>query len=333
MTSSPAFDPPTIDDVTAAAERLAGVAYRTPLLESPLLNEALGGRVLVKAEALQRTGSFKFRGAYNRISRLSDDQRARGVVAFSSGNHAQGVAAASKLCGTEALIVMPDDAPKVKVANTRAWGAEVMLHAPATTSREAVAQAAADERGALIVPPFDHPLIMAGQGSVGLELAAQAADADATLDAVLVPCGGGGLISGCALALEAEAPGVPVYAVEPEGYDDTTRSLAAGSRQRAAPDAVTFCDALRAQTPGELTFSVNRRLLAGGIVVSDDEVARAMRLAFLHLKLVVEPGGATALAALASGKFDGRGKTVAVVASGGNVDPETYCAALARAAD
>ena len=333
MTSSPAFDPPTIDDVQSAAERLAGVAVRTPLLESPLLNELLGGRVLVKAEALQRTGSFKFRGTYNRISRLSDDERVNGVVSFSSGNHAQGVAAASKQCGTKALIVMPDDAPKVKVANTKAWGAEVTLHDPATTSREEVAEAAADERGALIVPPFDHPLIMAGQGTVGLELAGQAADAGATLDAVLVPCGGGGLISGCATALAACAPGVPVFAVEPEGYDDTMRSLAAGNRQRAAPDAASFCDALRAQTPGELTFSVNRRLLAGGFAVSDDEVAHAMRLAFLYLKLVVEPGGATALAALASGKYDGRGKTVAVVASGGNVDPETYCAALARATD
>ena len=269
MTSSPAFDPPTIDDVQSAAERLAGVAVRTPLLESPLLNELLGGRVLVKAEALQRTGSFKFRGAYNRISRLSDDERVNGVVSFSSGNHAQGVAAASKLCGTKALIVMPDDAPKVKVANTKAWGAEVTLHDPATTAREEVAQAAADERGALIVPPFDHPLIMAGQGSVGLELAAQAADAGAMLDAVLVPCGGGGLISGCATGARRRKRRAS-RSTRSSPKATTTRRVrsppAAGSARRPTPP--TFCDALRVQTPGELTFTVNRRLLAGGVVVS-----------------------------------------------------------------
>ncbi len=338
MTSSPPsdplpFEPPDIADIEAAAERLRGRAVVTPLLESPLLNERLGGRVLVKAESLQRTGSFKFRGAYNNLSRLPADALRAGVVTYSSGNHAQGVAAAAGIVGTPALIVMPDDAPRVKVANTRALGAEVVFYPRASGTREAVAGEIADERGATIVPPFDHPLTIAGQGTVGLELAEQAAALDVELDAVLVPCGGGGLISGCALALAARAPGTAVYAVEPEGFDDTARSLAAGSRQQALPGARSFCDALLSPTPGELTFAINHRHLAGGLAVSDDEVARAMYLAFLYLKLVVEPGGAVALAAVASGKFDCRGKTVAVVASGGNADPETFCEALRRAGE
>ncbi|MFQ5958129.1 MAG: threonine/serine dehydratase [Alphaproteobacteria bacterium] len=331
MTSSPRSDLPAFADVEAAAERLEGRAVRTPLLESPLLNEQLGARVLIKAEPLQRTGSFKFRGAYNRISRLSEAERTRGVVAYSSGNHAQGVAAAAHAVGAPALIVMPEDAPAVKVDNTRAWGAEIEIYDRYSVSRENIARRIADERGATLVPPFDHPLIIAGQGTVGLELAAQATALGADLDAVLVPCGGGGLIAGCALALSQRAPGAAVYAVEPEGFDDTTRSLAAGSRQQARAGARSFCDALLAPTPGELTFAINRERLAGGLVVSDAEVAQAMRLAFLYLKLVVEPGGAVALAAVASGKLDCRGKTVAVVASGGNVDAKTFGAALARA--
>ncbi len=325
-------DLPTFADVQAAAERLRGHAVVTPLLESPLLNEELGVRVLVKAEALQRTGSFKFRGAYNHISQLSQAARGRGVVAYSSGNHAQGVAAAARLAGAPALIVMPADAPEVKLNNTRAWGAEVVLYDRARESREEVAGRISEERGLVLVPPYDHPLIIAGQGTGGLEIAEQAAALGAEIDAVLAPCGGGGLISGCALALAERAPGAAIYAVEPESFDDTTRSLAAGVRQRIRPGAQSFCDALLAPMPGELTFAINRKLLAGGLVVSDDEVARAMRLAFVHLKLVLEPGGAVALAAVAAEKLDCRGKTVVVVASGGNVDADTFAAALSRAA-
>ena len=332
MTSSNATELPTYADVEAAARQLRGLAVVTPLLESALLNDMLGGRLLVKAEPLQRTGSFKFRGAYNRISRLSDDERARGVVAYSSGNHAQGVAAAAHSLGAPAAIVMPRDAPAIKIDNTRAWGADVVLYERSSESREAVGRQIAKDRGLTLVPPFDHPLIIAGQGTAGLELAEQAEAAGAALDAVLSPCGGGGLISGCSLAIRERCPGTEVYAVEPEGFDDTARSLAAGSRQRARDGATSFCDALLAPTPGALTFAINRDLLAGGLVVSDNEVARAMRLALIHLKLVAEPGGATALAAAIAGKYDCRGKTVAVIVSGGNVDPDTFSAALERAA-
>ena len=331
MSSSLPSELPRFADVEAAAERLAGHAVLTPLVESPLLNERLGARVLVKAEPLQRTGSFKFRGAYNNISQLGDAERKHGVVAYSSGNHAQATAAAARQAGIDAVMVMPDDAPRIKIDNTRAWGAEVVLYERASRVREEVAKQIADQRGATVVPPFDHPWTIAGQGTVGLEIAAQAAALGAELDAVLVPCSGGGLIAGCALALAERAPGTALYAVEPEGFDDTARSLAAGSRQEARPGARSFCDALLAPTPGELTFAINREHLAGGLAVSDDEVAQAMRLAFVYLKLVIEPGGATALAALASGKFDCRGKTVAVVASGGNVDAETFRDAITRA--
>ena len=324
MTSSLPFDPPGIADIEAAAERIEGRAVHTPLLESPLLNERLGFRLLVKAEPLQLTGSFKFRGAWNFISRLSADERGRGVVAYSSGNHAQGVAAASRLAGVKATIAMPADAPSIKTANTRAWGAEIVTFDRFKADREAVSAKLIETRGGTLVPPFEHPYTIAGQGTVGLELAAQAADAGAALDAVVVPCGGGGLIAGCATALAARMPGVPVYAAEPEGFDDTARSLASGQRQRVDPDARSICDALLAPAPGELTLAINRERLAGGLVVSDAEAGAAMRLAFLYLKLVVEPGGAVALAAAATGKLDCRGKTIAVVASGGNVDPGLY---------
>lgn len=331
MSSSLPSELPRFADVEAAAERLAGHAVLTPLVESPLLNERLGARVLVKAEPLQRTGSFKFRGAYNNISQLGDAERKHGVVAYSSGNHAQATAAAARQAGIDAVMVMPDDAPRIKIDNTRAWGAEVVLYERASRVREEVAKQIADQRGATVVPPFDHPWTIAGQGTVGLEIAAQAVALGVELDTVLVPCSGGGLIAGCALALAERAPGAALYAVEPEGFDDTARSLAAGSRQEARPGARSFCDALLAPTPGELTFAINREHLAGGLAVSDDEVAQAMRLAFVYLKLVIEPGGATALAALASGKLDCRGKTVAVVASGGNVDAETFRDAITRA--
>ena len=332
MASSNPTELPTYADVEDAARRLHGLAVRTPLLESPLLNDVLGGRLLVKPEPLQRTGSFKFRGAYNRISRLSDDERKRGVVAYSSGNHAQGVAAAAHMVETPATIVMPRDAPTIKIENTRAWGAEVVLYDRSSESREAVCREIAEARGLTQVPPFDHPLIIAGQGTVGLELAEQAEEAGAELDAVLSPCGGGGLISGCSLALRERCPNADIFSVEPEGFDDTARSLASGSRERVLVNAESFCDALLAPMPGELTFAINRELLSGGLAVSDDEVARAMRTALLYFKLVAEPGGATALAAVLAGRYDCKGKTVAVIVSGGNVDPEVFGSALARAA-
>ncbi|HET6518693.1 MAG TPA: threonine/serine dehydratase [Geminicoccaceae bacterium] len=317
--------PPTLDDVRDAAVRLRDVAVRTPLLESEALNALAGGRLLLKAEPLQRTGSFKIRGAYNTIGRLGG----RPVVAYSSGNHAQGVAAAARLLGVPATIVMPADAPRIKLDNTRAYGAEVVTYERDREVREEIGERIAAETGAALVRPYDDPNIVAGQGTVGLETAEQAEAMGARPDAALVPCGGGGLVSGCATALAALVPGIEVHAVEPEGFDDTARSLAAGERQRVVPGARSICDALLIPTPGALTFAINRRLLAGGLAVSDDEVLRAMALAFRHLKLVVEPGGVVALAAALAGRFDCRGRTVAVVLSGGNVDPALFRRALA----
>ena len=328
MSTSPAPKAPTYDDVVAAAEKIAGHAVITPLLESPLLNEILGGRLLVKAECLQRSGAFKFRGAYNRISRFGDEQRKAGVVAFSSGNLAQGVAMVARMLNVPAVIVMPTDAPEIKLANTRAYGAEVVMYDRETESREEIGERLAAERKATLVPSYDAPFIIAGQGTVGLELAAQAREMDAKLDAVIVPCGGGGLISGCALALSEECPEAKLFAAEPEGFDDTARSLAAGERLCNDPGGKTFCDALVLPTPGALTFSINRRLLASGFALGDAETARAMKAAFQYLKLVVEPGGAVALAAALTGAYDCRGKTVSVVCSGGNVDPGVFAAAL-----
>ncbi len=324
--------PPTIDDVREAAFRLDGIAVKTPLLESPLLNRKLGGRILVKAEMLQRTGSFKFRGAYNRLSRIGAEERAArnpgGVIAYSSGNHAQGVAAAAAMLDIPATIVMPADAPRIKIGNTRALGAEVIFYDRRTGNREALAESLACERRAALIRPYDDPYIIAGQGTAGLEIVEQARHAGATLDAVLAPCGGGGLIAGCALALKTESPAAKIYSVEPRGYDDTARSLAAGERLAVTPGVTSFCDALLSPMPGELTFAINSRLLAGGLAVSDTEVAAAMAEAFESFKVVVEPGGAVALAACLSGAFDCRGKTIAVVCSGGNVDAGTFTTAL-----
>ena len=338
MTSSPKSMPPADDpelaaapglaEIEAAAARLAGQAVVTPLLESPALNEAVGGRVLLKAEPLQRTGSFKFRGAFNKISQIPEAARAAGVVAYSSGNHAQGVAAAARLLGLPANIVMPADAPAIKIANTRALGAEVVFYDRHGESREEVAERLLAERGATLVPPYDDPDIVAGQGTVGLEIYDQATALGARLDAALVCCGGGGLIAGTATALGARDPEIAVYAVEPAGFDDTARSLASGRREGNDLAARSFCDALLAPTPGVLTFAINQRLLAGGLVVDDGEVAAAMAFAFRVLKLVVEPGGAVALAALLSGKIAAEGKTLAVVLSGGNVDPASFAAAI-----
>jgi threonine dehydratase len=333
MTSSRGSDVklPDIDAIRAAAGRIAGQAVLTPLLESPAVNARLGGRLLIKAEPLQRTGSFKFRGAYNTLSQLSPEARRKGVVTWSSGNHAQGVAAAAQVLGIPALIVMPKDAPAIKIANTRGYGAEIVLYDRIKESREDIGTSIAGERGATIVAPYDEPQVIAGQGTCGLEIAAQAKSRDIRLDAVLICCGGGGLTAGCATALAADSPDTKVYAVEPTGFDDTGRSLAAGHRVANAPEAKSFCDALLAPTPGELTFAINRRLLAGAFAVSDREAAQAMAVAFADFKLVVEPGGAVALAAVLSGKYAIKGKTVAVVASGGNVDRETFSQALAQA--
>ena len=321
---------PTIEDVRAAAQRLAGHARVTPLLESSLVNDRLGSRLLIKAETLQRTGSFKFRGAYNALSQLSEARRRAGVVAYSSGNHAQGTAAAAQILGMPAVIVMPADAPAIKIANTRGYGAEVVLYDRYKESREKIAGDIAARRGSLLLPPFDDAAIIAGQGTIGLEIAAQAQALDAPVDAVIVPCSGGGLVTGCALALAEASPGTKVYAAEPEGLDDLRRSLAAGERQANDPAARSICDALLAPMTGVLTFALAKRLLSGSLTATDREVQHAMAVAFSDYKLVVEPGGAAALAAVLAGKLDYRGKTVVVVASGGNVDSETFAAALAK---
>ena len=322
--------PPGFAEIADAAARLAGKAVATPLLESEALNAIVGGRILVKAEVLQRTGSFKFRGAWNLISRLSEAQRRSGVVAYSSGNHAQGVAAACQLLDIRATIVMPSDAPAVKIAGTRSRGAEIVFYDRASEPREQITNAIAERSGAVIVPPYDHPLTIAGQGTVGLEAADQAAERGLDLDLFLAPCGGGGLIAGCAIAVHQRFPAARIYAVEPDEQDDTARSLASGRRESVQPGADSFCDALLAPIPGALTFAVNSRLLAGGLTVSEAETAAAMAAAFDHLKLVVEPSGAVALAAALPGKIDCRGKVAANVCSGGNVDAETFRRALDR---
>jgi threonine dehydratase len=311
-------------DIEAAAACLAGVAVRTPLLECPALSRLVGGRLLLKAEPLQRTGTFKFRGAYNAIAQTD----APAVVAFSSGNHAQGVAMAARLLGKAATIVMPADAPAIKRAATEALGATVVAYDRHREAREEIGARIAADTGAALIKPYDDLRVMAGQGTCGLEIAEQAQRLEVRLDAALVCCGGGGLAAGCATALAHLVPGIALYACEPEGLDDTARSLRAGERVQNRPDSRSICDALLAPTPGELTFEVNRRLLTGGLAVSDAEVEEAMRRAFFHLKLVVEPGGAVALAAALAGRLDCRGRTVAVVLSGGNVDPDLYARIL-----
>jgi threonine dehydratase len=321
---------PGFADVEAAAARLAGVARRTPLLTDTPLDEALGGRLLFKAECLQRNGAFKFRGAYNRLVQLDDRERRAGVVAFSSGNHAQGVAAAARMLGIPATIVMPRDAPAIKLENTRALGAEVVLYDRFTEDREAIARRMVAERGATLVPAYDDPHVVAGQGTAGLELMQQAAELRLVPDQVLVPTSGGGLTAGTAIAVRTLAPAAAVYGVEPEAFDDTRRSLAAGTLLRNPPEARSICDALQSSPPGELTFAINRELLAGVLTVSDREVEVAMARAFRDLKLVVEPGGAVALAAALAGRIALAGRTTAIILSGGNVDPATFIAALSR---
>ncbi len=324
MSQSPHDPLPTAADVDAAAQRLAGVALRTPLVTSPVLDAVTQGRVFLKAEILQRTGSFKFRGAYNKLSSIPQHDRARGVVAFSSGNHAQGVAAAAKLLGMPAVIVMPSDAPRPKRERTAALGAEVVLYDRVRENRQTIAQEIAQKRGAALVPPYDDPLIIAGQGTAGREIIEDLAALGLAPDAVVVTASGGGLTAGIALAVKARVPEARVYTAEPEGFDDHARSFRSGAREKNAALTGTICDALMAQTPGELTFAINRTLVTEGAAVSDEEVGAAVAFAFRELKLVVEPGGAVALAALLSGKIDVKGKIAVAVLSGGNVDPGLF---------
>jgi threonine dehydratase len=319
---------PGIADIHAAAARLSGLTVETPLIESAELNSRFGGRILFKPETLQRTGSFKFRGAHNKLSLLSAEERGRGVVAFSSGNHAQGVAASAAMFGVKAVIAMPADAPAMKIANVRKMGAEVVPFDRFRDDRMAIVRPYLD-RGMALVPPFDDPAIIAGQGTIGLELVRQAKALGVSLDAVVIPCGGGGLTSGISVAVKDVSPDTAVWAVEPEHFDDTRRSLAAGARVSNEPGHTSICDAILTAEPGEITFEINRRNLAGAVAVSEDAVRQAMRDAMAHLKLVVEPGGCVALAALSTGEIDLAGKCVVVVLSGGNVDFVTYAEIMA----
>lgn len=314
---------PTTADVDAAAARLKGVAVRTPLVFSPVLSERTGARVFLKPETLQRTGSFKFRGAYNRISQIPPEARAAGVVACSSGNHAQGVAAAARLLNMPAVIVMPHDAPALKRERTLALGAEVVGYDRATEDRDAIAHAIAAERGAVMVPPYDDPGVIAGQGTVGLEIVEDLVAQGLTPNLVAANTSGGGLIAGIALAVRPRCPAAHVVACEPAGFDDHARSFRSGTRERNAAPTGSFCDALLAPTPGEITFAITRELVGEAASASDDEVARAVAYAFTELKLVVEPGGAVALAALLEGRLKAQG-TVVIVLSGGNVDADTF---------
>ena len=320
----------TFADVQAAARRLEGITLRTPLLENARVNAKLGGRLFIKAECLQRTGSFKLRGAYNFLSLMSEADRRKGAVGWSSGNHAQGLAEAARLMGMKATIVMPADAPALKVANTRASGAEVVLYDRVKDSREEIGLGIARTTGATVVPPYDHPWILTGQGTAGLELVDQAKAAGVTLDAVAAPCSGGGLVTGIALAVKGLSPTTSVHSGEPAGFDDLARSLATGAKRKNDKLSGSICDALLAPTPGDVTFPLAQKLLGPGLVVTDDEVLDAMELAFREFKLVVEPGGAVALAAALTGKLPVKGRAVAVVCSGGNVDHATFARALSR---
>ena len=316
----------SLDLIKAAAERMRGHVRETPLLEAPLLNRLAGRRVLVKAECLQVTGSFKARGGWSAVSALPAGM---GVLAMSSGNHAQGVAWAAAAHDLPAVILMPADAPAVKIANTRAYGAEVVLYDRATTDRNALAARLSAERGLTLVPPFDDPQVIAGQGTVGLEIAAQARAAGVSRADVLVCCGGGGLAAGTALSLQTHAPGLRVRTVEPAGFDDMARSLASGRRERNSTATGSLCDAILTPSPGALTLPLLQRLAGPGLTVTDDQALQAMAAAFTHLRLVAEPGGAVALAAALF--TPDLPETVICTISGGNVDPDLFARALAGA--
>lgn len=319
---------PDFDQVLAATRRIEGYAVRTPMIESEALNQRAGGRVLIKPECLQRTGSFKFRGAWNCISQLTEADCPGGVVAYSSGNHAQGVAAAAEICGFRSAIVMPADTPQIKKDNTRRLGAEIVEYDRASGGRDLIAAKLVEQRGAMLIPPFDHPDIIAGQGTATVELLRDAHDAGCRVDQFIVPAGGGGLIAGAALAATGLSPETKLYSAEPEGFDDHARSLAAGTILANAQATGSICDALLSGQPGEVTFAITGPRVVAGLAVSDDEVREAMRFAFANLKLVVEPGGCVALAAILAGKIDPKGLTTGIILSGGNVDPGLFSATL-----
>ncbi|NTF33250.1 threonine ammonia-lyase [Rhizobium skierniewicense] len=319
-----------ISMIEAARQRIGAHAIRTPLLSSPFLDDIAGRRIVVKAECLQRTGSFKFRGGWSAVSGLAPETRQRGVIAFSSGNHAQGVALAATLHGVPSVIVMPHDAPKIKIENTKAFGAEVVLYDRANEDRDAIGAALAQERNLTLIKPYDEPLVIAGQATVGLEIAEQGAEYGIAEADILVPCGGGGLTSGIALALEARAPRYAVRPCEPEHFDDVARSLASGKIERNDALSGSICDAIITPQPGNITFPIMKSHCGSGIAVTEDEALRAMVLAFLRLKVVVEPGGAVALAAALFHGAELKTETVIAVASGGNVDPAIMASALSR---
>ena len=319
---------PTVMDIHAAQARLAGHARLTPVLESSKLNEEFGCRLLVKAESLQQTGSFKFRGAFNKISLIPENRRYKGVVAFSSGNHAQGVAAAAKIFAIHATIVMPSDAPKIKILNTQSFDADVVFYDRKTENRVEIAKRISEDTGGLIIPPYNDPDIIAGQGTIALEILCQSRAINANLDIVLGPSSGGGTMSGCSLALKHFKPELTLFCVEPEDYDDIAQSLELGERIKIKAGHPSICDALLLETPGDLTFQILRELQVNGLAVSDAAVLQAMRVAFQEFKIVLEPSAAISLAAVLDGKINCRYKTVAVICTGGNVDPEVFQKAL-----
>ncbi|MDH2380997.1 threonine/serine dehydratase [Bradyrhizobium sp. CER78] len=329
MTDTVLNPPVAAADIDAAARVVAPFAVRTPLLTFPVLNERVGSRVFLKPEMLQRTGSFKFRGAFNKLASIPQDQRSGGVVAFSSGNHAQGVAAAAKILNMQATIVMPADSPLTKRERTKSYGAEVVLYDRDRDDRAAIASGIASKRGATLVPPYDDPLVIAGQGTAGREIAEDMAALGLTPDIVVAPASGGGLIAGVATAVKAKYPQAQVIVAEPAGYDDHALSLKVGHREAHAVAPRTICDALMAMMPGELTFAINSKLLANGVSASDEEVGAAVAFAYRELKLVVEPGGAIGLAALLAGRIDARDKNVVIVLSGGNVDADLFAKLVA----
>lgn len=314
----------TIDDIKAAKQRIKGVAVKTPLLTSCYLNELLDAKVYIKLENLQQIGAFKFRGAYNRLCQLNEEEKKRGVVAFSSGNHAQGIALAAKMLNMKATIVMPSDAPKLKLEGTLRLGAKVVEYDRSTESREDIAAGIAKSFGSILVPAFEDYSIMAGQGTIGIEVANQLGAKKKQLDAYLAPAGGGGLLAGTSVAIRSLIPGAKVYGVEQEGYDDHALSRKAGRRIKIKPKKSTMCDALMATTPGKMTWSINSKTVTDFLVVNEDEIAHAVAFAFLRLKVVVEPGGAVALASLLEKKIELAGKRIVIVLSGGNIDGNTF---------